>query len=202
MGQNNTNTFEKAISKELFKLCIDKNVEPITPVKVDWHGVDLEVKPFLSMEEMILFIDGVVSACFLDGDNTYIPEVKDFAINSYLLSIYTNIELPDDISEKYIYVTRCDAFGLILEIVDDIQLKQILTAINEKIKYLADANVQMIQKQVYELYGVIDNMSEQFEKTFSGVNNEDMTKLISAIANGGFDETKLVDAYFNKKKEM
>lgn len=60
----------------------------------------------------------------------------------------------------------------------------------------------MIQKQVYELYGVIDNMSEQFEKTFSGVNNEDMTKLISAIANGGFDETKLVDAYFNKKKEM
>ena len=199
MSDNNT---AKMVSSDEFKKCVGEHAAPINPVIVDWHGIEIEIKPMLSYLEVILFIDGVVGACFLEGDNSYLPEVKDFAINSFLITSYTNIELPEDLEEKYLYVTRSDIFGLIFDVIDGVQFKQIISAIDEKIKYLADSNIQALQKEVFELYGIVDNITNQLEKMFSDISSDDMTQFMSALVDGKIDEAKLIDAYFKKEKEM
>ena len=198
MSENTKNT----VSSETFKECVDKHSVPIEPVKVMWHDIEVEIKPMLSYAEVLLFIDGVVNACFLEDTNAYVPEVKDFAINTFLISYYTNIELPEEIIEKYSYVLRSDIYGLIFDVIDGVQFKQIVAAIDEKVRQLADTNIQALQKEVFELYGIIDNMSSQFESIFSGISNDDMAKMLSALADGKFSEEKLVEAYFKKKKEV
>lgn len=193
---------DNKVSSEVFKACVDKYSQSKDPVKVMWHDIEVEIKPMLSYTNVLLFIDGVVSSCFLDEDNTYVPEVKDFAINSFIISYYTNIELPEDVAEQYDYVMRSDIYGVIFDTIDGIQFEQIIGAIDEKIRHIADSNIQALQKEVFELYGAIDNMSAQFENTFLGLSGEDMSKLWSSIIDGKFDEAKLVDAYFDKKKVM
>lgn len=193
------NVFEKQIPSGLFKTCIDKYTKPITPVKVDWHGVDLEIKPLLSFYEMIGFVNLVAQCCFSSDTNEYLPEMKDFGINCGILALYTNIELPEDIEDKYEYVLRCDAFGLILEVIDEIQFKQIVTAIDAKIKILAESNINALQKEVSELYGMVDSISAQMEALFGEFNSENINSMLAFINSGNLDEKALMDAYLEGK---
>lgn len=192
--------FDKKIPAEIFKTCIDNNALQISPVKVDWHGVELEIKPILSFYEMIGFVNLVAECCFSSDTNEYLPEMKDFGINCGILALYTNLELPDDIEDRYEYVLRCDAFSLILEVIDEIQFKQIITAIDAKIKILAESNINALQKEVSELYGMVDSLSAQMESLFGEFNSENINSMLSFINSGNLDEKALMDAYLKGRK--
>ncbi len=161
---------------------------------ISWCGLNLKINHCISLENMFEFVDSVVKSCFNDEDNSFLPEAKDFAIRVYTVEFYSNISLPSSVQEKYNILYRTDLVNTIKDNIDDAQFHSILQSINEKISYIAQTNIEMITKQVNNLYESLNNLSEQFENIYKGVDETSLNKVINILGNGGFDEDKLVEA--------
>jgi cobalamin biosynthesis protein CbiD len=165
---------------------------------VAWNGVEVAVKKALSLEEMMGFVDGVTKSCFALDGGAYLPEVKDFAIKSGLIEAYTNIGLPEDAGRQYNLIYSSDIIQAILEHINRWQFDEMIQAINDKVENLAQANIEMVNRQVNELYAAFDNLQTRLSDVFSGIGAGDIAKLVGAVANGGLDEEKLVGAYIRQ----
>lgn len=162
---------------------------------VDWNGVEITIINTLPMKEMLTFVDNVVQSCFTQDTLTYIPEVKDFAIKSSLVEMYTNVSLPSNLATRYDMIYRTDLVDTILKSINIAQYSEMFAAIEDKIANIAQANIEATHRQMNELYAAFDNMQKQIAEMFAGIGADDMTKLVSALANSALDERKLVDAY-------
>lgn len=162
---------------------------------VDWNGVEITIINTLPMKEMLTFVDNVVRSCFTQDTLTYIPEVKDFAIKSSLVEMYTNVSLPSNLATRYDMIYRTDLVDTILKSINIAQYSEMFAAIEDKIANIAQANIEATHRQMNELYAAFDNMQKQIAEMFAGIGADDMTKLVSALANSALDERKLVDAY-------
>lgn len=162
---------------------------------VDWNGVEITIINTLPMKEMLTFVDNVVKSCFTQDTLTYIPEVKDFAIKSNLVEMYTNVSLPSNLATRYDLIYRTDLVETILKSINIAQYSEMFAAIEDKIANIAQANIEATHRQMNELYAAFDNMQKQIAEMFAGIGADDMTKLVSALANSALDERKLVDAY-------
>lgn len=164
----------------------------------DWNGIEVTVKNTLSFKEMLEFVDSVVKSCFMKDTNAYTPEIKDFVTKVCILEKYANFTMPKSVEAQYSLVYQTDAVARVLNYVNPQQLNEICDAITKKIDNLAQANIEAVNKQMNELYNAFDNLQSQLASLFDGVNNGDILALTSALANGTFDEEKLVKAYTNQ----
>lgn len=166
---------------------------------IQWHNVDIRVKKVLTLSEMLGFVDDVVGKCFYD-ELGFMPEIKDFAIKSNILTRYANFSMPENLEHSYQMVYGTDAVDIVCDAIDTTQLQEIVNAIDEKIRFRCDTNITEIQKRVEKVVETIEALSDNTEKIFSGLNQEDMQALMSSIVSGGFDEQKVVKAYMDQKK--
>ena len=166
----------------------------------EWRGVEITVNKTLSLEDMMVFVNNVTSLCFKESDGTYLPEIKDCIIKSCIVELYTNLTLPSNISRKYDLLYRTDIVSAIVQHVNQVQLHDILEAIDCKIDNMAQANIEVTNRQIAELYTTFNSLQERIEGIFSGVTQEDLTNLVSAMSNGAIDEEKLVQAYKESQK--
>lgn len=175
----------------------DKIVEnTYTPSKtVEWHDTEIVIKNTLSLSEMMAFVDGVTKSCFTSDNGTYLPEVKDFAIKCCVLEMYTNISMPSNVEHKYRLIYCSDVISIVMVHINNQQMDEIIRAINNKVDHIAQANIEMINKQASELYSSFDSLQKQFTEVFSGVDANEVSKLVGAITDGKLDEEKLVRAY-------
>lgn len=98
---------------------------------IEWHDAQLRVKYALSLTDMLAFVDDVVGSCFHDKLG-YMPEVKDFAIKTNILSRYANFSLPDNLEHRYQLVYMTDAVDAVCAAIDGTQLQEIVNSINDK----------------------------------------------------------------------
>lgn len=171
--------------------------EPI--VTREWRGINVNIKVRLGLQEMMTFVDGVVKTCFTENDNQYTPEVLDFAIRSSVLEMYANFTLPSNIGKQYELVYGCDVYGTILETIDRNQFDAMLRAIDVKIAHFASANIEAVTRQVDDVYASLNALEERLSAVFQGIDNDAITGLVGAMADGKFDEEKLVQAYLETK---
>ena len=168
---------------------------------VEWNGIEITIKHTLSLKDMLAFVDSVTKSCFLSENNAYIPEVKAFAIKCCVLELYANFVLPANVEHKYDLVYNTDAFDVVIQYVNMKQLNEIVDAISDKVDNLAQANIEAVQKQMYDMCSTLNDLQKQISSVFDGINSEDVSKFIGAVAEGGLDEEKLVQAYFKHEKE-
>lgn len=181
------NAFEKAMK------------DTYTPTETfDWNGIEVTVKKNLSLKEMLEFVDSVVKSCFSKDNNTYMPEVKDFATKICILEKYANFTMPGNAEKQYAFVYQTDAVERVLGYVNPQQFNEICVAISRKVENIAQANIEAVNRQMNDLYNAFDNLQNQLTALFDGVNNEDIRAVTGALANGTFDEEKLVKAYTNQ----
>ena len=173
----------------------------VPTIEVEWSGLSITLKKNLGFKDVLTFVNNVVHMCFEDETGEYLPEAKDFAIKSCVIDMYTNIELTENVLERYDLIYRSDIVDFILSNVDYLQFDEIRHAINVKLEHLAQANLESINKQMNEVYSAFDNLEKQMGTLFSSMSEEDMTKLLSAFTNGNFDEEKLVKAYMSSTKD-
>ena len=166
---------------------------------IEWNGIEVTIKPTLSFKDVLSFVDNVVKSCFSAGDGSYIPEVKDFVTKCCILEMYANFALPTNVERKYDLIYCTDAIDVVVANINTIQLQEIIDAIDAKIDNIAQANIEAVNKQMNELYSALNNLQEQMTGIFAGVGTEEISKLIGAITGDTFDETKLVQAYIDKK---
>jgi len=168
---------------------------------VTWNGLEIVIKNTLSLTEVFTFVNNVIQMCFEDETGEYLPEVKDFAIKSCILDMYTNIALEQNVQKRYELIYCSDIIQFIVEHLQNPQLSEITHAIDVKLAHLAQANIESINKQMNDLYNAFDSFEKQIGTAFSAISEEDMTTLLSALTDKGLDEEKLVQAYLSQGKK-
>lgn len=189
----------KRISINALEKIVDEQYKP-EPIAYEWNGISVTIHPVLSFEEMLTFVDGVVKSCFTSTDGKYMPEIKDFAIRCSILEIYANFSLPSNVEKRYALTNACD--DLIDTIVQNINLRQyssMLDAIDKKIEYIAEANIDALTARMNELYNSFETVEKQLGGLLGGVNQEDVKKMIDAVSDSKLDETKIVRAIYDEK---
>ena len=166
---------------------------------IEWHDAQLRVKYALSLTDMLAFVDDVVGSCFHDKLG-YMPEVKDFAIKTNILSRYANFSLPDNLEHRYQLVYVTDAVDAVCAAIDGTQLQEIVNSINSKIRFLCDSKATMIQERINDVLSTMEEMRDNTKSIFDGITHDDLKNLMGAITSNGLDGQKLVQAYIEQAK--
>ena len=166
---------------------------------IQWHEAEVRVKRTLSLTEMLSFVDDVVGSCFHDKMG-YMPEVKDFAIKSNILTRYANFSMPDDLEHRYQMVYGTDAVDVVCSAIDTVQLQEIVNSINSKIRFLCDSKANLIQECINSVLETMEEMRDNTKDIFDGLSQEDLKALMGAITEHGLSEQKIVEAYMEQKR--
>lgn len=172
-----------------------------TTETVEWNGLQVVIKKNLSLEEMMTFANSVVKSCFDQANGAYMPEVKDFAIRANVLDMYTNFTLPKDLEKQYDMVIRSGAVEMVLNHINYMQFNELVKAIDSKLQNTADANIQAFITKLDNVTTAFSDMQTEMEKMFSGVDSEDIGKLVGAIANGDNTQEGIVKSYLELVKK-
>ena len=188
---------EKKVSIALFDKITKEHFN--NEITIWWHEAEVKVRCSLPLTDVLAFVDDVVGSCFHEQYG-YMPEVKDFVIKTNILSRYANFSLPDNLEHRYQMVYFTDAVDTVCGAINTTQLQEIVDAIDEKIQFRCDTRAAEVQKRIDQVVGAIEDMSNKTEALFSGVSQDDMKTLMSAVAESGLDEQKIVKAYMEQKR--
>lgn len=180
---------------------LDKVIKESFPDKstLEWRGIEVAVKPSLEFTEVLEFVGSVVDSCFHEQGG-FMPEVMDFAIKSNIISRYTNISLPDRLEHRYEILYNSDVVDVVCQNINMNQLREIAASIDRKISYLCNTNIMSIQKQMTELVSAFEEMQRKTADMFANFTPDDMTKIVSAFDNNGFDTDKIVASYLEQTR--
>ena len=192
------NTKSKKISITSFdKIMRSEN----TPIEIiEWHGIDVTIRKTLPLKDALIFVDTVAKSCFESDTGAYMPEIKVFAMKCCILEMYANFTLPSNVEHKYDLVYNTDAVDTVLQYINMRQLNELTDAISEKVDNMAQANIENINKQMNDIYTAFNELQNHFGQILSGVNPDDVSKLVQSITDGKLDEDKLVQAYMAHNK--
>lgn len=164
-------------------------------ISVDWHGHELIVRNYISYDEMVSFVNAVVSACFNEETGEYEPQNRDFMYKYGEIIFYTNVELPKDTSEAYDVVYALDLNEVIEEHVNIRQIADIQQSISEQIEYRMEQNTDALKAELRKFEDVFRALGE----TMSVISPEEIEKTMAAISeHGKLDEGAIVRALFPK----
>lgn len=168
---------------------------------VEWNGLQVVIKKNLTLEEMLCFANSVIKSCFDQGDGSYLPEVKDFAIRSNIMERYANFTLPGNLEKQYDMVIRSGAVEMIMNHINFAQFSELMKAIDAKVQNTADAHIQTFIKKLDEVTDAFSHMQGEMEKMYSGVDTEDISKLVGVISDGKATEENIVKSYLELVKK-
>lgn len=170
-------------------------------VELDWYGETLAVKKRLSIGEMLVFVNGVTDNCFTE-ELVYIPEVADYVRRCAILELYGNFRLPQDTEKRYKFVysePMEKAVDMILNVIDMQQYMEIMDALQNKIDYRINTDIERANRRVSEAEESLLKLENDLREVFSGLTAEDVSGLIGALARG-VDEEKIVNAYVDRQQ--
>lgn len=171
-----------------------------TTTTVEWNGLQVVIRRNITLTEMMALVDSVISNCFSEQDGLYRPELKDFAIKSATIELYTNLSTPANVHKKYdLIYAASDIWRVIMANIDMGQFDDMLLAIDEKLGNMASANVSLIGKQISSMNNALEDVQAHLSSLFDGIRSEDMKGFIEAMSKGALDEKKIVDAVLAAK---
>lgn len=188
----------KRVSISVLDEIVKQKYQPLKVV--EWNGIEVTIKPTLSLEEMLRFADSVSKSCFDSVTGAYLPEVKDFAIRCNIMDTYANFTLPDKNEHKYILAMCSGAVEMIMEHINLAQFNELVDSIDAKVDNLAEANVQMMTMKFDEVVSAFENLQEKLSTLFTGITPDDIKNLTNAMASNTFTDEGLVKAYMEHKK--
>ena len=175
-------------------------VEPESITHMDCGGKTIDIRNTVPFAEASKFVETVADLCF-DNSGDYIPQVYDVAVAYAIIDTYTSIETPTDITALADVVYRSNIIENIRQYIDDVQIEGLLDAVAKKIEYRIAINTSAAVNKSNDIINKIEEAEKMLEQVASGLGGEDVTKLVSAIADGKIDEKKLMEAYLDKKEE-
>ena len=187
------------VSYEAFNEYVMDNFAPTKVIEIG--GTSVEVRNHLSPAKLIDFVENVAMNCFQDDDE-YIPELKDFLIRINIINLYTNIELPEDMDQKYDFLYGSDIIHTIVGNINPNEFNSILTAIDAKISSVDNANIASYKEKIDEVYNIVEGMSSQIENAFSSISDDtikDMSTVFASMANGELNRETFTRAFLDIK---
>lgn len=99
-------------------------------VPVQWNGKSLYVRPILKLKDMTFLIQDVLKTCETKTPGVLAPELIDFSFRRHIVSMYSLIEMPDDLDDQYKILYETDLFDVVTKNINKDQYQGILRAIN------------------------------------------------------------------------
>lgn len=178
------------ISYEKLKSVINPDMAVST---FEWNEMSISVKRYLDMGDMMNFTYSVFNSCFSNTTGEYRPEVKDFAIRSCILEIYANIDLPDNLAERYNVIYQSSVIPEIMQYIDQTQFNAIMIAIDNKIESRINMNVAKFENEMREAQETLSGVLEFVKEIFDGIDNETVKQIAGAISNMKISPEKLAE---------
>ena len=188
---------ENVTAQELLEVI--KDTEQTTTI--DYCGMKIQVKNYLFPADMFGFVSDVVSLCFDEDTGAYHPEVKDFAIRCETIEKYTGIKLPDDMDERCRLAYESKLVDAIEDVADFKQMNAIHIAINSALQHKASQSIEQLNLRMGAIASAFEELENKLTDMFSGVDTGDLAKLTQVVANGGFDEGRLVDEFVKRRND-
>ena len=200
MNERMNEMSENKISAIDIEEIIKKDIEAGTNVPhytFEWcNGVTVDVAHSVPFATELAIIEMMAQSCFDDEDNYY-PVLVDMMFRHEVIAKYTNIELPDDVEVCYALFYNTDLWQRVSEYIDEVQLSNIQAAAYEMIRRRNDMRAEILKKNVESM---VDNCSK-IADALDGVSAKDIGGMFAAVAGGGIDEAKLVNAVLAHDKE-
>lgn len=169
----------------------DGNAESNT---FDFMGEKVVITKVIDPKIASMVVNNLVKGCFSE-DGVYDPFVKEFMIKLFCVMAYTDIEMPEDTVEQYMFIYRTGIFEkLVLPNIDQAQFRSICTAADELLAYHIRLSTEAVTSGLIDAQLELKVALDKAKSVFDGVTNEDIKGLVSAISGSKFDEEKLVKA--------
>ena len=166
---------------------------------IEWNGIEITIKTELNMNECIEFEKIASENCFSELGE-YLPEMLEFTVGIATVLTYTDLELPDNIEDKYKIIMCTDLVDSIAAYINKEQYGRLMSCLDERIEYKITSHIDTIRRQVDELYLNAESLFSRISEIFEGINPEDLRTMISAVGANGVDEEKILKAYLSQKK--
>ena len=166
----------------------------VSPKKYEWRGVEISVKPFASVRDMVDIPRYVIDVLFTD-EGTYVPSLKRFAVMSAFVEFFTNITLPQNIDKRFDFLYHTDIYEFVKERVDKLQCSDILDAIDEAIDYRCESELSRERGLLNDVIAQFNRMNDEMNNLMGGVSNTDVANVFKAFSTGRVSEEKLLKEY-------
>ena len=145
------------------------------------ESVKMSVKYALSLEEMLQFVEDVVSSCVDMESGEYRPEILDFAIKAETITMYTNFNTPTDTGKFYDLIYHTNVVEQVVGLVNHDQYRELKMAINDKIAHLVLMMESQNAMKAEEVLNRVNAVSEQLEAVFSGIDFNEVNSALGSI---------------------
>lgn len=174
---------------------IDSNYSP--SVTEEWEGITYNIKKTLTLTEMLEFVSAAVQLCFAEGNDSYLPELRPFAIMNCIIDFYTDLDMPNETEERYRILYCSDIVDKVLNAINMRQFNDIVDGIDKKIEHRVQSHIDAVFRQMDTVMEALDSMNTQMSNLFNGVDQDQIQALIKNVSENGLDEEKLVEAYLH-----
>lgn len=167
----------------------------------NYEKISVESKKIIPLEDMLAFVNDVVSSCVDIDSGEYIPEAYDFAYRAGVLSYYGGIELPSSTEEKYMYVYAYSDYDNIRNSANEEQLVAIMCAIDEKIKFMIDVIASSAVAKINEVIHKFNDIASSMESMFGNASDRDISGITEMITKlSGLSEKDIAKIILESKK--
>lgn len=163
-------------------------------------GVEIEVRRYLDMDEMVGFVSSVADNCFFENGTVFYPEMRWIYNTLTVIEAYTNLRLPRDTRKSYALCVRISGLlDKIIAQIDKVQYNEMQRAITLKIEHKNSELAALATQQISQVTSAVDSIKEQFGEIFGGVDSAQINALIKTFGDGTVDEKKILDAIMERQ---
>ena len=186
------------MAKKEKKISINKLESTMTDPKITvafTEDDDICVNRVLSLQQIIQFVDDVVSSVVNKENGTYLPEVYGLAFRRAVLTYFANFNMPDSVTKMYDLLYNTRAYNIVIAEIDTQYLNEIKRAIDEKIDFELGMINSTAARETHELIDTLKNVTDQLNGMFGDVAPENIKALVDGLASvEKIDESKLAKA--------
>ena len=144
------------------------------------------------MSEFVSFVSEV---CFTSLEE-YVPEIFEFAVSVATIEKYTNFKMPESVEDKYSLVMFTDIVSKVTECIDATeQYANVVDAAKEKIDYKIETNINLVKKQINELFTAMQSVLGKLDSAFQEVGSMDIRSMMENLKSEGLVESELLENY-------
>ncbi|MCM1220770.1 MAG: hypothetical protein NC548_40395 [Lachnospiraceae bacterium] len=149
----------------------------------DDASITFTVKPRLSLDESVRFIEDVVSEYINTQDLMIVPIAKEFIIGQNLLTYYANFTMPNNTEKAYdLVMGSFNIMNTILGSIDQNQYGILLRAIEERIRFEQHKMLTLQEARINQAVTEIEQFTSRMSTLFDGVDGSQMSEFISGMA--------------------
>jgi len=146
------------------------------------EDINITIRRTLPLKDMMQFVENVVSSCVDAQTASYTPEIKEFVIRAEIMTTYANFNLPSNVEKQYELLYCTDAFAQVAEYINWEQLAEIRAAIDNRINHELKMIETVLAAKTNEMMLRIENMVEQFEAAFGGINGNEFNEVVKKLS--------------------